>query len=116
MATKKTEEIVEIRAINNKQVKIRIVGDTPLIVHAWSEKAKRRCLRPRQRPPRQRQEKESPSYESIELALKDESKRGNILNRIHSELDNFVQRNRHIEELADMLIETGEKLKKGAVL
>ena len=44
MATKKTEEIVEIRAINNKQVKIRIVGDTPLIVHAWSEKAKRMML------------------------------------------------------------------------
>lgn len=44
MATKKTEEIVEIKAINNKQVKIKIVGDTPLIVHAWSEKAKRQIL------------------------------------------------------------------------
>lgn len=45
MATsKKTEEIIEIKAINNKQVKIQIVGDTPLIVHAWSEKAKRMML------------------------------------------------------------------------
>jgi len=44
MATKKTEEIIEIKAINNKQVKIKIVGDTPLIVHAWSEKAKRMML------------------------------------------------------------------------
>jgi hypothetical protein len=45
MATnKKTEEVVEIRAIDSKQVKIKIVGDTPLIVHAWSEKAKRMML------------------------------------------------------------------------
>lgn len=45
MATsKKQEEVVEIKAINNKQVKIKIVGDTPLIVHAWSEKAKRMML------------------------------------------------------------------------
>lgn len=55
--------------------------------------------------------KETPSYESVAVALKDEGKRSNILNRIQGELDSFVQRNRHIEELADMLIETGEKLK-----
>lgn len=44
MATKKTEEVVQIKALNNKEVKIRIVGDTPLIVHAWSEKAKKEML------------------------------------------------------------------------
>jgi hypothetical protein len=54
---------------------------------------------------------EKPCYQSIDIALKDENARANILNRIRGELDNFVQRNRHIEELADMLIETGEKLK-----
>lgn len=41
---KKEQEVVEIKAINNKVVKIKIVGDTPLIVHAWSEKAKRMML------------------------------------------------------------------------
>ena len=43
MATKK-EEIIEIKAINNERVAIRIVGDSPLIVHAWSEKAKKMML------------------------------------------------------------------------
>lgn len=43
MATKK-EEVVEIRPLDIKRVKIRITGDSPLIVHAWSEKAKRMML------------------------------------------------------------------------
>lgn len=43
MATKKTE-VIEIRPIEIKKVTIRVVGDTPLIMHAWSEKAKRMML------------------------------------------------------------------------
>ena len=43
MATKK-EEVIKIKAINNERVAIRIVGDSPLIVHAWSEKAKKMML------------------------------------------------------------------------
>ena len=49
MATKKTEEVVEIKALNNKEVKVRIIGDTPLIVHAWSDKAKRMMLEAQQK-------------------------------------------------------------------
>lgn len=44
MAAKKTEQVVEIRPLDIQQVKIKIVGDTPLIVHAWSEKARRQML------------------------------------------------------------------------
>lgn len=45
MATKKAAaEVIEIRSIEIKKVTIRIVGDTPLIMHAWSEKAKRMML------------------------------------------------------------------------
>ena len=45
MATKKaTTEVIEIRPIEIKKVTVRIVGDTPLIMHAWSEKAKRMML------------------------------------------------------------------------
>ncbi len=45
MATKKAAtEVIEIRPIEIKKVTIRIVGDTPLIMHAWSEKAKRMML------------------------------------------------------------------------
>lgn len=43
MATK-TQEILEIRPIEIQKATIRIVGDTPLIMHAWSEKAKREML------------------------------------------------------------------------
>ena len=38
---KKEESVVEIRPLDIKRVNIRIVGDTPLIVHRWSEKAKK---------------------------------------------------------------------------
>lgn len=43
MATKKTE-VIEIRPIEIQKVTVRVVGDTPLIMHAWSEKAKRMML------------------------------------------------------------------------
>lgn len=46
MATSKkaNEEVIVIKSLDIKKVKIKIVGDTPLIVHAWSEKAKRMML------------------------------------------------------------------------
>lgn len=44
MAAKAKTETVEIRPITMVDVKVRIVGDAPLIVHAWSEKAKRMML------------------------------------------------------------------------
>ena len=43
MATKKTEEVI-IRSFEQQTTKIRIVGDSPLIVHNWSEKAKKEML------------------------------------------------------------------------
>jgi len=44
MAVKKNSEVIEITPIKIKKVKIRISGDSPLIVHAWSEKAKKMML------------------------------------------------------------------------
>lgn len=43
MATKNVE-LIEIKPVEIKKTTIRIVGDTPLIMHAWSEKAKREML------------------------------------------------------------------------
>lgn len=43
MTTTKTE-LVEIKPIEMKTMEIEIIGDTPLIMHAWSEKAKRMML------------------------------------------------------------------------
>ena len=44
--TKKTEEalVIKMEKIEEKTVKLRIVGDTPLIMHCWSEKAKKQML------------------------------------------------------------------------
>lgn len=44
MAVKKNEEVIAITPIKIKKVQLRIVGDSPLIMHAWSEKAKRMML------------------------------------------------------------------------
>ena len=44
MATKKVTEVVEIKPIEIVTSNIRIQGDTPLIMHRWSEKARRMIL------------------------------------------------------------------------
>lgn len=44
MAATKKNEVIEITPIRIKKASLRIVGDSPLIVHAWSEKAKREML------------------------------------------------------------------------
>lgn len=44
MATKKEGTLIEIRPMNIQRVAIRLRGDSPLIVHAWSEKAKKQIL------------------------------------------------------------------------
>lgn len=49
MATAKKEATIEIKPISVERIPIRIVGDTPLIVHAWSEKAKRQMLEAQQK-------------------------------------------------------------------
>ena len=43
MATKNTE-VIEIRPLEIKRVPVHIEGDTPLIMHAWSVKAKQMML------------------------------------------------------------------------
>ena len=44
----KKTEVVEIKPIEMRKVKIRIEGDTPLIMHAWDDKAKREMLEAQQ--------------------------------------------------------------------
>lgn len=44
MAVSKKVELVAIKPVEMREVKLTIVGDTPLIVHAWSEKAKKQML------------------------------------------------------------------------
>lgn len=44
MAVAKKTEVITIQPIEKVEVEVTIVGDTPLIVHAWSEKAKKEML------------------------------------------------------------------------
>lgn len=44
MASAKTEQVIELKKINIQRAEIELVGDTSLIVHAWSAKAKRDML------------------------------------------------------------------------
>ena len=44
MAKKNEPAIIEIKPINIVTTTVRIAGDTPLIMHRWSEKAKRMIL------------------------------------------------------------------------
>ncbi len=44
MAAAKTTEVIAITPIKKQMLSVRIVGDSPLIMHAWSAKAKREIL------------------------------------------------------------------------
>lgn len=44
MAIKKNAALVEIKPLEIEEVEIQITGITPLIVHSWSEKAKKEML------------------------------------------------------------------------
>lgn len=56
--TKKNDVVIEIKPIKLVKTKIAIVGDTPLIVHAWSEKAKRMMLEAQQKTAKTKKAKE----------------------------------------------------------
>lgn len=44
MAVKKAEEVVELKSIRIERINLEIEGDSALIVHAWSAKAKKEML------------------------------------------------------------------------
>ena len=48
MATTKKSDVVEIRPLDIRKISITLVGDTPIIMHKWSEKAKREMLEAQQ--------------------------------------------------------------------
>ena len=64
-ATKKTE-LIEIKPIEIKKVTLKLVGDTPLIMHAWSEKAKREMLEAQQQKSKgKKKEPKNPVFDFI---------------------------------------------------
>jgi len=44
MASAKADQVISLKSINIQRAEIELVGDTALIVHAWSSKAKREML------------------------------------------------------------------------
>lgn len=51
-------ERIEIKKIPVEKVRVKIIGDTPLLVHAWSEKVKKQLLADMQMTKREKKEKE----------------------------------------------------------
>ena len=66
MATKKEKEVVvDVPKVSVKRFKVRIVGDTPFIAHAWSEKAKREMLDNQTGKPKKAKEPKNPVADFI---------------------------------------------------
>lgn len=69
MATaKKTEQAIELPRLAIEVMRIRLVGDSPLICHAWSEKAKRQMLDAQMKKAKQAKEAKNPQ-EDFEQSL-----------------------------------------------
>ena len=67
MAATKKAELIEIKPIEMKKVTLKLVGDTPLIMHAWSVKAKREMLEAQQGKSKgKKKEPKNPVYDFIE--------------------------------------------------
>ncbi|WCM88821.1 hypothetical protein [Acidovorax sp. NCPPB 3576] len=57
---KKTEQAIELPRLAIEVIRIRLVGDSPLICHAWSEKAKRQMLDAQMKKAKQAKEAKDP--------------------------------------------------------
>lgn len=60
MATKKESVGIELPKLDIRMMDVVVVGDSPLIVHAWSEKAKREMLNKQQKKARGAKEAKDP--------------------------------------------------------
>jgi hypothetical protein len=69
MATKAAQDIITIKPIEKEFFKVRLVGDTPLIMHSWSDKAKREMLEAQQGKKKIKKEKDrkNPVYDFVNL-------------------------------------------------
>jgi hypothetical protein len=64
MATKKpAAEVITLPRLNVQQIRIRLVGDSALICHAWSEKAKREMLDKQMKKAKQAREAKDPEQD-----------------------------------------------------
>jgi len=66
MAKQKRQTEVKIPPMNLQFVEIELVGDSPLIVHRWSDKAKKMMLDKQMKRAKQAKEAKSPEQEFIE--------------------------------------------------
>lgn len=66
MATKNTAAVIELPRLNIKLLQVMLIGDAPLICHAWSEKAKRQMLDKQMKKAKQAKEAKSPEADFME--------------------------------------------------
>jgi len=65
MAPKKQETPVEIPKLNIQTVELRLVGTSPLVVHAWSEKAKQQMRDKQGKKAKQGKEAKVPAHDFV---------------------------------------------------
>lgn len=66
-ATKtKAPEVIALPALNLQHIKLRLVGDSPLICHAWSEKAKKQMLDAQMKKAKQAKEAKDPQRDYLD--------------------------------------------------
>lgn len=64
MATKtKAPGVIELPALNIQRIQIAVIGDSPLISHRWSEKAKRQMLDKQMKKAKQAKEAKDPEVD-----------------------------------------------------
>ena len=73
MASTKSSDVIELAPIRIENLRVRVEGDTPLVTHAWSEKAKKMMRDAQQKRSRGKKEPKDPQaeYESAFYRLDD---------------------------------------------
>lgn len=73
MALKKEEVSIELPRLDIRMMEVQLIGDSPLIVHAWSEKAKREMLQKQMKAAKGAKEAKNPKadYEAAMYRLPD---------------------------------------------
>jgi len=79
MAKEKKVTIITIPPLKKEVLEVKIIGDTPLITHAWAEKAKKEMLEKQMKKAKQGREAKDPDRDYRE-SLYWLDKKGNLIN------------------------------------
>lgn len=108
---------INLPALNIQRIEVTLIGDTALIMHKWSEKAKKEMLDKQMKKATQAREAKDPTrafinlrpaeesdrvYENIVSVMSDDLKRAQVLKRAKDELGMWRKRYSDLTEFADV--------------